>query len=141
YIERVWGSCAGTPPITVTPWPSISNRTPVTVGNWVSVYTSCAIRSGIVDALAPDSNAELRSTVAVPEETRRPSSVVPAGTCERSAAAYSAAEGPASSRPTAARPTAADAGTVRSVTKSLPCRVNQTCTPACARDEAAGDGP
>jgi hypothetical protein len=110
----------------VTPWPSIWNRTPVTVGNCVSVYTTCAIRAGIVDGPAPDSKAELRSAVAIPALTLRPSSAVPAGICERSAAAYSAAEGPASRRSTAARPAPGVAGTVRPVTNSLPCWVNHT---------------
>src|SRR5713101_3891054 len=128
-MVRVCGLCTGTPPITVTPWPLISNRTPVTAGNCVSVYTTCAIRSGIAEGLAADSNDELRSTVAVPEEMRTPSSVVPAGSCERSPAAYSAAEGPASRRSSAARPTLVVAGTVRAVTNSLPCRANQTCRP------------
>src|SRR3984893_8291036 len=133
YIARVCGLCTGTPPVTVTPWPLISNRTPVTAGNCVSVYTTCAIRSGIAEGLAADSNDELRSTVAVPEEMRTPSSVVPAGICERSPAAYSAVEGPVSRRSSAARPTVVVAGTVRSVTNSLPFRLNQACRPIISR--------
>ena len=129
YIARVCGLCTGTPPTTVLPWPSIANRTPVTVGNCVSVYTTCAIRSGIAEGLAADSNDELRSAVAIPAEMRRPRSVVPAGICERSPAAFSAAEGPVSRRSSAARPTPVVAGTVRWVTNSLPFRLNQACTP------------
>src|SRR6266581_2945363 len=140
YIARVCGLCTGTPPTTVLPWPSIANRTPVTVGNCVSVYTTCAIRSGIAVGLAADSNEELRSTVAVPEEMRKPSSVVPAGICERSPAAYSAADGPASRRSSAARPTLAVAGTVRSATNNLPCRVNQVCRPISRAGPWAGGG-
>src|SRR2546429_5884514 len=113
----------------VTPWPLIANRTPVTVGNGVRVYTTCAIRSGIAEGLAADSNDELRSAVAIPAEMRRPRSVVSAGIWVRSPAAFSAAEGPVSTRSSAARPTPTVAGTVRWVTNSLPFRLNQACTP------------
>ncbi len=111
----------------------------MTVGNCVSVYTSCAIRTGIVDGAAPDSKAPLRSTVAIPALTLRPSSAVPAGICERSAAAYSAADGPASSRSTAALPTPAVAGTIRPVTNSLPPLVNHTCSPIWPRVPCVDD--
>src|SRR5580704_4995425 len=129
YIARVCGLCTGTPPTTVLPWPSIANRTPVTVGNCVSVYTTCAIRSGITEGLAADSNDELRSAVAIPAEMLRPRSVVPAGICELSPAAFSAEEGPVSRRSSAPRPTPVVTGTVRWVTNSLPFRLNQACTP------------
>src|SRR5689334_2636681 len=129
YIARLCGLCTGTPPITVLAWPLMENRTPVTVGNCVSVYTTCPIRSGIAEGLAADSNDELRSAVAIPAEMRRPRSVVPAGICVRTPAAFSAAEGPVSRRSSAPRPTPAVTGTVRCVTKSLPSRLNQACTP------------
>src|ERR1700751_1751048 len=77
YIARVCGLCTGTPPTTVLPWPSIANRTPVTVGNWVSVYTTCAIRSGIAEGLAADSNDELRWAGAAPAGVGRAPSGVP----------------------------------------------------------------
>src|SRR2546421_8227412 len=104
YIARVCGLCTGTPPTTVLPWPSIANRTPVTVGNCVSVYTTCAIRSGIADGLAADSNDELRSAVAVPAGERTPLHVGAAGGCGGRAAPRSGAPGAGSRGGNAAPP-------------------------------------
>jgi hypothetical protein len=102
----------------------IANLTPFTEGNCVTVKTTCAIRRGIVDLLADETNDELRSTVAIRPEIRTPRNAVPAGICERTAAEVSAADGPASTELMAARATPVVAGMVRSVTNNLPLLVN-----------------
>jgi len=81
----------------------------------------------MVDGVAAEPNDELKSAVAIPDLIVKPSSFVPAGICERNPAEYSAADGPASTPLIAARPILTVAGTVRSETNSLPCRVNQAC--------------
>src|SRR5216683_4274877 len=102
-----------------------------------------ASRGGMVEAVAADSNAELRSTVAVPFPIRRLSSLVPAGIADRTPALCSAAVGPLSMASRAVRPIAVLDGSTRWVTKSWPERVSQISMPAEDADEEAspGDGP
>ena len=91
----------------------------------MSVYTSSAV-PGIAVVSAPAdaeaSGAWLRLAVAIPPETTRLLSRVPAGIAEESPAARSAAFGPASSALTAAVAGIVDGATERSATPSLPSR-------------------
>src|SRR4029453_2458998 len=73
----------------------------------------------------PDSNSEVRSTVATPLSTLSPRSWVPAGTCEPTAAACSRGSGPARSASSAAVPIRGVAFCARATMKSDSSRVNQ----------------
>src|SRR5258708_15610695 len=97
----------------------------------------------MVGGVAADSNAELRSPVAVPFGIRRLSSLVPAGIADRSPAVRSAAVGPLSMASRAVRPIAVLDGSTRWVTKSWPERISQISMPAegAGVEAAPGDCP
>ena len=96
------------------------------VGNCASVQVSCARRMRTWAVVPEAANSLLRSTVAVPLATERPSRSANAGTCEPTPASDSARFGPASSACTAARAGAAVSGCWRFTSHSLPLRWNQT---------------
>ena len=73
------------------------------VGNCASVQVSCARRMRTWAVVPEAANSLLRSTVAVPFATERPSRSADAGTCEPTPASDSDRFGPASSACTAAR--------------------------------------
>ena len=96
------------------------------VGNCASVQVSWARRMRTWAVVPEAANSLLRSTVAVPFATERPSRSADAGTCEPTPASDSDRFGPASSACMAARAGADVSGCCRFTSHSLPLRWNQT---------------
>ena len=84
----------------------------------MTVKTTCARRIVIESEPPPDSNSELRSTVATPSSIETSMSCVPSGIAVETPAAASTSDGPASSASSAARATAGVDSAVRGVLKS-----------------------
>src|SRR5688572_1823664 len=114
------------PEKTSTGSPSSLKSTPSTVGNWSSVQTTCPSRRNIASDPQPDSNSEVRSTVAIPSSIVSPRSCVPWGTAVPTPVSASKEAGPSRSASSAAVPIRGVALWVRLATYNVSPSVNQT---------------